>query len=182
MEYTYVDVKQEIIDYLKPLLSGQNLNNYRILRADPRDAKELPCIAINLVNSDEQNQGIGDSVQQIYDEEENEFRTFRGTFFNETLEIRVWHTNADERDRTRNVLQALLVGLRKKLTEKGIVNITIRAGRDEQENTLPPYPIYWSVMLLNYLNPLDVMSEIDEEDVTIIDEIRTVLEGDTING
>ena len=153
------------------LLKGEfEPQKIRVLKSDPRDQLEIPCIGVNRAGDDEQNSVLGDDSGTVYDPETDTFVKFKGTFFNETIEVRLWHTNADERDRLYILLKAVLFDMRDGLGMKGLRNITIRGGRDEQENNITPQPLYFATITMNFLNPLDVQ-------VTVV---QPVGDGETI--
>jgi hypothetical protein len=56
------------------------------------------------------------------------------------------------------VVKAILFAFRIPLVEKGLLNVSLRGGRDEQDTTMQhaPTPIYWSTITMTYLNPLNV--------------------------
>lgn len=163
MNFTYetVDVKQELVNRLK-----QELPNFgyvgnltiKVLKADPQSHTEFPCIGINRIDDSESNQSIADSQGTVFNPDTNELQTITGTFFSESMEIRVWHTNADERDKLYQTVKAILFAIRPDLIQKGLLSITLRSGRDEQDSTMQQAPvvIYWTTITMSYLNPLDV--------------------------
>ena len=93
-----------------------------------------------------------------------------GRFKGESLEIRIWHTNTNARNRLYRHLKAIMVAIRKQLVEKGLRNLTLRSGRDEQDTSgqNAPFAIYWSTMTLNALNPMDVTFEEVAEPITAV--------------
>lgn len=163
MSFTFetVDVKDEIVKRLKlelPSFGYTGKLTVKVLKADPQSPAELPCIGVNRTDDSESEQSITDSEGTAYNQDTQQLETFYGTFFSEALEIRVWHTNADERDKLYQVVRATLFAVRKDLVEKGLLNITLRGGRDEQDSTMAQAPmiLYWSTITMTYLNPLDV--------------------------
>ena len=156
MTYSYVDVKHELVTQLQPLLSAEGYEAIRVIKGDPRAPTEIPCIGINRAGDDETQQVLGEDFGSEYDKSTGKWAEFRGTYFNETVEIRVWHTNADERDKLYTLTKILLFKIRPQLVERGLRNLVLRGGRDEQDNTYPPYPLYWGTITMNYLNPLEV--------------------------
>ncbi len=168
--FNYVDVKTEMVTELRKHISSK----IRVLKSDPREASEIPCIGINRAGDDEQNQVLGDDFGVVFDEALDQHVSYKGTFFNETMEIRVWHSNADERDKLYIKMKAVLLDLRDTLVDKGLRNIKLSGGRDEQENNFPPHPLYWAAINMNYLNPLEVQVKIEED---VIEDIAGVLEG-----
>lgn len=147
----YVNVKDELVKLLKDELIRLNLSNIRVLKSDPKDAVEIPCIGINRISDDETNQVLNDSAGFFEDYDE-----VKGVYFNESYELRIWHSNAEERDKLYILLKAILIKIRKKLVEKGIGHAIIKGGRDEQENNFPPHPLYWATLTLTVLNYMEV--------------------------
>lgn len=165
MIYEYVDVKDKVVEWLRANI------NIRVTKGDPREHVEIPCIGVNRVGDDETSQVLGDDLETVQIEEK--YVHFRGTFFHESLEARIWHFNADERDKLFTQLKAQLFALRDELVALGVINITLRGGRDEQDNTFPPQPLYWATITMSYLNPLsvqtdDVLTEIDNINVRTV--------------
>jgi hypothetical protein len=163
MSFTFetVDVKDVVVKSLKvqlPNFGYSGSNAVKVLKADPQSPSELPCIGVNRVDDSESAQSIADGEGTMYNPDTKELDTFYGTFFSEAVEIRIWHTNADERDRLYQVVKAILFASRTELVGKGLLNLTLRGGRDEQDSTMSQAPmvLYWSTITMSYLNPLDV--------------------------
>lgn len=163
MSFTFstVDVKEELVKSLKTELPNFNYkgnNTVKVLKADPQSPSELPCIGINRIDDSESAQSIADGEGSAYNPETKTLEKFFGTFFSESMEIRVWHTNADERDKLYQVVKGILFATRTDLASKGLLNFSLRGGRDEQDSTMSQAPmvLYWSTITLSYLNPLDV--------------------------
>ncbi len=159
--FEHVDVKQELVDELKARLPGFGFGNVKVIKADPQSASELPCIGINRVDDNETEQSIADAVDVRYDKDTQTYYQVFGTYFSESVEVRVWHTNADERDKLYRHVKAVLLALRLPLVEKGLLNISLRTGRDEQDSSMAQAPmvLYWSTITMSYLNPLNVTFE-----------------------
>lgn len=163
MTYTFdhVDVKEELVKALKTELPKFGFSTVKVIKADPQTHTEIPCIGINRVDDSETSQSLADVAGSHFDKDTNtQYRTF-GTYFQESMEIRVWHTNADERDKLYRHMKAILLANRLPLVEKGLLNITLRGGKDEQDSTMQQAPmvLYWSTITLSFLNPLDVTFE-----------------------
>lgn len=163
MSFTFetVDVKQELVQRIKAELANfgyTGSNTVRVLKADPQSPSELPCIGINRIDDSESAQSITDSEGTAYNPDTAQLETFYGTFFSESLEVRVWHTNADERDRLYQTVKAILFATRTSLVAQGLLNINLRGGRDEQDSSMAQAPmiLYWSTITMSYLNPLNV--------------------------
>lgn len=156
-----VDVKQELVLALRrelPNFGYQGNLAVKVLKADPQSPSELPCIGINRIDDSESGQSLADSQGTVFNPDTNELQTISGTFFSESVEVRIWHTNADERDKLYRITKAILFAIRPDLVEKGLLNLTLRSGRDEQDSTMAQAPmvLYWSTITMSYLNPLDV--------------------------
>lgn len=156
--FEHVDVKTELVEALKNTLPKFNFNGVKVLKADPQGAAELPCIGINRIDDSESEPSISDAVETRYDKDTGTYYQVFGSFFSESVELRVWHTNADERDRLYRHTKAVLLAMRLPLVEKGLLNLTLRSGRDEQDSSMQQAPmvLYWSTITMSYLNPLDV--------------------------
>lgn len=157
-DYSHVDVKTELVTILKAELQNKGLPTVKVLRSDPKSPAEMPCIGINRVDDTETSQSMGDVTGNDFDAVTSTYTNQFGTFFSEAVEIRIWHTNADERDKLYRLMKAIVFAYRMTLVEKGLLNITMRGGRDEQDNTMQHAPdvIYWSTITMSYLNPLDI--------------------------
>lgn len=159
-----VDVKQSIVDALKVELPKLKFDNVRVLKSDPQSPTEIPCIGINRVSDDETNMSIADSIGNSYNGATQVYSTQQGTFFAESMEVRVWHTNSDERDALYRAVKAIMFAYRMHWVEKGLLNVTLRMGRDEQDSSMQNAPtvVYWSVITMSYVNPLnvDILSDV----------------------
>jgi hypothetical protein len=169
--YQYVDVKEESAVIFKDQLPKGGFVDVKVLKSDPFQKAELPCLAITREGDNEECNVIGDQIQApSYNSTTMEYTVVKGTFFQEHMEYRIWHTNADERDRLYNYVKAVLLYMRERLTEKGILNIVFEGGQDEQDNTMTfaSIPIYWGTITMTYLNPLNV------QETSIIPPITTI--------
>lgn len=178
-DFSHLDVKQEIQTALKNALPARGYDTVKVLKADPKSASELPCVGINRADDSETSQSIGDIHGDSYDAETKLYTTEQGTFFSESLELRIWHTNADERDKLYHLVKATLFAMRRDLVAKGLLNLTLRGGRDEQDNTMQHAPdvLYWSSLTFTYLNPLDIELYETVEPITSISGQLTAQEG-----
>jgi len=179
MAFTFetVDVKQELVTRLKAGLASLGYTGVNILKADPQNPAEIPCIGINRADDSESSQSIADGQGSLYNAATKVNTVFYGTFFAETQEIRIWHTNSDEREKLYLVTKALLFGMRSELAQKGLINFSLRSGRDEQDTTMAqaPMPLYWASITMNYLNPLDVSFTEDIEPISAITDVTTLV-------
>lgn len=175
--FEHVDVKTKIVTELRNQLPKYEFQNVKVIKADPQSATEIPCIGVNRVDDNEAEQSIADASGNAYDPSTKTYRQFFGTFFQESIEIRVWHTNADERDKLYRVVKASLVALRLKLVEDGLLNLTLRSGRDEQDSSMAQAPmvLYWSTITMSYLNPMDVTFTDEVEPISAINETRRLI-------
>lgn len=156
--FEHVDVKEEMVQVLKKQLPGFGFPSVKVLKSDPQTQAEVPCIGINRVDDSETEQSLADAAGVHYDQATQTYYQVFGTYFSESVEVRIWHTNADERDKLYRHVKAMLVALRQPLVEKGLLNITLRSGRDEQDSSMAQAPmvLYWSAITMSYLNPMDV--------------------------
>lgn len=160
-QFETVDVKHELVTRLKEGLARLgyiNKGTIKVIKADPQSPSELPCIGVNRADDSETSQSIADGQGSIYDPETKVSTTFFGTFFAEAQEIRIWHTNPDEREKLYLATKALLFGMRHDLSQKGLINFNLRSGKDEQDSTMmhAPMVLYFASITMSYLNPLDV--------------------------
>ena len=156
-----MDVKQELVDRLKVALVAKGYtgkNAVKVLKADPQTPSEIPCIGINRIDDSEGSQSLSDSQGSSYNPDTKVNTTFYGTFFSEAQDIRIWHTNADEREKLYLIAKASLFAMRSDLAQKGLLNFNLRSGRDEQDSTMAQAPmvLYFASITMTYLNPLDV--------------------------
>jgi hypothetical protein len=172
MAYTFehVDTKNELVRLISAELPKFGFANVKVFGADPLAPSEIPCIGINRLDDSETSQSIGDMAGDHFDPDTKTYYKTYGTYFQDSLEIRIWHTNSNERDRLYRHLKAILLAIRLPLVEKGLRNITLRTGRDEQDTSgqNAPFPIYWSTLTMNSMNPLDVTFEEYAEPITAI--------------
>lgn len=173
IKYTYADVKDILVTLLKKELPKYNFSDVKVIKADPQSPAEIPCIGINRIDDNESDGSISDSRQTLYDPATEELKTFYGTFFQEAMEVRIWHTNADMREKLYLHTKVILFAARTELVEKGILNVLLRSGRDEQDTTQAqaPMAIYWSSITLSYLNPMDVELESSVAPITSITNV-----------
>ncbi|WP_025684572.1 hypothetical protein [Paenibacillus maysiensis] len=159
MEFSSVDVKEELLQFLKKGFKDSAVR-MNVFKADPQTETELPCVGINRVSDSEAAHILGDFGGEDFDRESLEFSEIHSTHFQESMEVRIWHTNADERERAYRILKALLMLFRPVAVQKGILNFSMEAGKDESDFTgqVAPFPVYWASIVITYLNPLDVQT------------------------
>lgn len=172
MTYTFehVDTKNELVTRLQQELPKFGFQGVKVLKSDPAAPSEIPCIGINRLDDSETSASISDVAGDYFDADTKTYYKTFGTYYQESYELRIWHTNADERDRLYRHMKAILLAIRLPLVELGLRNITVRTGRDEQDTSgqSASFPIYWATMTLNALNPLDVTFEETAEPITAI--------------
>lgn len=158
--YLYVDVKDFIAQSLTSELfqSSYGAGKIRVFKSDPLDEMSIPAIGINIISSDEDSSGLGLTTQPPdYDPATGNYTIYQGAYLRESLEVRIFHKNADERDKLRIFTLATLFAVKNDLLQQGLMNITIGGGRDEQDNTLlQSSPLFMHSITMSYLNPLNV--------------------------
>ncbi|WP_017814467.1 hypothetical protein [Paenibacillus shenyangensis] len=166
MQFNSVDMKEELLQFLKQSFRAAQIK-MTVLKSDPQTSGELPCIGINRVSDSEANHTIGDFAGSTFDDIDLEYGELYGTVFQESMEIRIWHNNADERERVYRLLKALIIQFRKQAVALGVRSFSMEAGKDESDfsGQVIPFPVYWGSLVITYLNPMDV--EITEHVVAI---------------
>lgn len=176
MSYTFetVDVKTEIYTMLHNELPKFGFRDVKVIKADPQTAVEIPCVGINRIDDSEATDTIADAVDVRYDSETQKYYQVYGSYFQESLEIRVWHTNADERDKLYRHVKAILFASRLPLVEKGLINLKLRSGKDEQDSSMQQAPtvLYWAPITMSYQNPLNVIFEEIVQPITAINTLQ----------
>lgn len=175
--FDYVNVKSDLAAALAKELPKFGYINVKVLTSDPATQADLPCVGINRVDDSESDQSIGDASGVSYDEETKTYVEYHGTFFSESVEIRVWHTNADERDKLYHTVKGITFAIRPDLVQKGLINLSLRGGMDEQDSSgqHAPMPLYWATITMTYLNPLAVEYKQIAEPISAVTETRTLL-------
>ncbi len=166
MQFNSVDMKEELLQFLKRSFRAAQIK-IAVLKSDPQTEGELPCIGINRVSDSEMNHIIGDFAGETFDSDQLEYSQLYGPTFQESMEIRIWHRNADERERIYRLLKALIIQFRIRAVEIGIRSFSIEGGKDESDfsGQVVPFPVYWASLVISYLNPMDV--EITQRVATI---------------
>ena len=175
MSFQSVDVKDEIHKLLKKELPKFGFDRVKVVKADPHTHTEIPCVAINRLDDSEGTDTIGDHVDTHYDPATQKHYQVYGSYFNEAIEVRVWHENADERDKLYQHVKAILYSARHHLTELGLINTKLRSGKDEQDSSMAQAPMvfYWAPITMSYMNPLNVtFTEIVQPITAIIDKTQ----------
>lgn len=171
--YLYVDVKDELYQALFAEAKSSNKPQIRIFKSDPVDAASIPCLGINKtnLNEDGNSNGLGRVARTpTYNKTTKEYTTYSGAYMQESVEVRVFHTNPDERDKLGIFALAVMYAVRSYLEQRGLANITISGGRDEQDNNLlGDRVLYMHTLSMHYINPLDVMVTSVVEDIESID-------------
>lgn len=176
---TDVDVKSQIVQALQPELVKRGYSAIKVIKADPQSQSEIPCVGINRIDDSEDSQTLSNASGSIYDSSTSTNHEFSGTFFSEALEIRIWHTNADERDKLYRVVRAVLFAMRDDLTNLGLLNISLRSGRDEQDSSMQQAPmvLYWTTITMSYLNPLEIDFQTVVSAISAVDSNPTLTAG-----
>jgi len=153
-----LDLKKELVRIFARELIARKIQ-IKVITADPRTHGELPCLAINRVNDDEGQIGFNNIYEQEFNEATEEESPAYLALMTETIELRLWTENANQRDDIYFIMKEIAILAKQELIKKGqgLGNMRITGGRDEQDfKTFEPYFIYWSVLNFIALNPLEV--------------------------
>lgn len=176
--YMYVNVKDFLYQAISGELMSSGSSKVRVFTSDPLDHAYIPGIGINKVGltEDGNSSGLGlVSQQPTYDPGTKAYTEYKGAFMQEAVEVRVFHHNADERDKLAILVLAVLFAIREQLILEGLRDITLSGGRDEQDNTLMNQPLFMHSLTMHYLNPLDVQVTTTVESVDSIDVTPIIL-------
>jgi hypothetical protein len=127
------------------LVRGDNsfLNDIKVIRADPNPHMDVPCIAINKINDSETEPFLGDQDGEYVDEL-NKTHQQDISMWTESIELRIWTHNGDERDYLVPILKYILFEIRGILAQLGVINQTISGGQDEFDPmSYTPKIMYW---------------------------------------
>jgi hypothetical protein len=166
--------KAVLIDLMRSGIDVKyGLNKIKVVGSDPRQGGDIPCIGVNIANKAMQGDSITQSGESRYDDDPTsptyqKWLITRSTFFEETLEIRLWHTNADERDRLGPIIDGILFASIPYLTELGFVNIQLGNGRDEADSERFAEPMYWYTLSMRFWNPLIVETVTADSTIELI--------------
>ena len=156
MDLKGTDLKHELVRIIKREMIAQGVQ-VKVITTDPRDIKELPCIALNRVTDNESQMGFNNLYDEEYDPATEQSNPFYSGLMTENIEIRIWTENSDERDSLSFLSKGILILAKQELIKKGLGNMQLNGGRDEQDfKTFDPYFIYWYVINFTALNPMDV--------------------------
>lgn len=135
----------EVIDY-----------KIKVMKSDPLGPADIPAISINRVSDTEVNQALGDVFGEVRDAERDMTVKKFGTDFKETIELRIWTSNSDQRDLLYSLVKAILFNYRHYLALKyGLVNQQIIGGRDEANHIqYEPHAMYWGVIMFQAENAI----------------------------
>jgi hypothetical protein len=157
----FVDMKTAIQEVIKlGLRDYKKLGvidwDVRVVKADPQGPAELPAIAISRTSDSETNQAIGDIFGYSGDPVSASLTRKHGTDFRETIELRIWTTNSDQRDLLYSMVKRILFDFRHFLTLKyGLVNQAIIGGRDEANHLqYESHFCYWGVVMFQAENAM----------------------------
>lgn len=177
--FNYVNVKKFIYEALDGELRDSGANKIRVFTSDPLDQAYIPGIGINKVGltEDATSSGLGlVSQQPTYNPDTKEYTEYKGAFMQEAVEVRVFHTNPDERDKLAIHVLAILFAVREQLLKLGLREITLSGGRDEQDNVLMSVPLFMHSITMHYNNPLDVQVTTTVDRVESIDVTPIIIE------
>jgi hypothetical protein len=135
----------------------------KVIKSDPTGPADLPSICINRTSDREINQSLGDSFGQDRDPDNQRVLQYWGTNFKETLEIRIWTQNSDQRDLLYAITKAILFEYRPYLALKyGVVNQNITGGRDEASHVQQKgQTLYWGVIMFEAENSIQRTEYVD---------------------
>jgi len=143
-KYDYDILASDVVN--GKLVKGNNefLGEIPVLRSDPVTHKTIPAIGINKIQDNESDQFLGDQVAEFKDEFDKAHRQY-GSMWEETLEIRVWSHNSDERDYIGHVIKYILFEARTIMAQLGVVNQRIGGGQDESDPvSYQPEVMFWT--------------------------------------
>ena len=128
----------------------------KVLKADPEGPSQIPSITIARTSDTEVNQALGDVFGEDNDSEVDMVVKKFGTDFRETLELRIWTANSDQRDLLYSLVKAILFNYRHFLALKyGLVNQQIIGGRDEANHIqYESHFMYWGVIIFQAENAI----------------------------
>lgn len=156
---------------------GYGEDKIRVVGSDPLTESMIPCVGVNRTNDSLQGDAVGQSEVSWFDEEISKWIVQQSVYYEESLEIRVHHKNADERDRIGHLVKGILTASIPYLSSlnggPGFTNIKVGNGRDEQENNTPFGPLFWATISLYFWNPLEVNTTTDDPTIEQIDVENT---------
>lgn len=163
------DLKLKTVELVRAFFTAKKVQ-VSVTTADPRKYEDFPCIAVNRIKDGEDQEGFAN----FYDNEaaatgNNEVLS---GLFDGGLELRIWTENAEQRDTLYVLLKECLILIKAQLAAVGMGNVIIRSGRDE--NDFVKYPghfIYWGVLSLFALAPMDVLPDTPDASATTITEV-----------
>lgn len=118
------------------------LARLKVLRSDPLVHNEIPTIGINKIQDTEAEQYIGELDNEFQDDM-GKWHRQEGSMWTESVELRVWSHNADERDYIGHILKYILFELRPILADLGVINQSITGGQDESDPASYDRPMFW---------------------------------------
>ena len=157
----FVDMKTAVQDAirlgLKEYVNSEVMDwKVKVLKADPQGPSQIPSITISRTSDTEVNQSLGDLFGEDHDSEVDMVVKKFGTDFRETLELRIWTANSDQRDLLYSLVKAILFNYRHFLALKyGLVNQQIIGGRDEANHIqYESHFMYWGVIIFQAENAI----------------------------
>jgi hypothetical protein len=114
-------------------------NKVTVILGDPRDASDLPCVAIIRNNESENPCAIGGLMESEIgiDDEEGLIGNEYGTDFNNDYSLEVWATNTDIREILYRIVKYGILKNRTELEKKGIMEQ--RIGGNDRQGPMSPY-------------------------------------------
>lgn len=104
------DLKQIVLDVLTPgfaALAPADAAHLTLFVNDPMDFADFPCVGINLLSDTEYVQSIGDVLGDVTDDE-GTLHAGASTLCQQNVEVKLWSSNGDERDRLGRLLKLAL--------------------------------------------------------------------------
>lgn len=157
----FVDAKTAVQDALRlgfDTYRAYGVIDYKvdITKGDPLKPANIPAISVNRVSDGEINRAMGDFFAEERDPEMDATIKKLGTDFRETIEIRIWTTNSDQRDLLYGLSKAILFEYRHYLALKyGLVNQNIVGGRDEANHVqYDGHAMYFGVIMFQTENSI----------------------------
>jgi hypothetical protein len=165
---------------LVPLIREQYALRKRqviVRTADPRQASDMPCVAVNRIYDSEDNQGFGNIYDNEVDPQSQGNVQVLSGLFTQNVETRIWTEDADQRDDMFVELKEILILAKAPLAALGFGAMRVFAGRDENDfRTYSPLFLYWGVLQFTALSPLDAFNAPDVTGKTILEVDTTITE------
>ena len=162
------NLKIELVRIYQKAFKDRNIQ-MQVLTSDPRVEREIPCLAINRLSDSEDIVTMANLEDvEFADGEENNVYS---ALMSETIELRLWTQNANERDSLYTTIKEIAILAKVELGTMGCGNMRITAGRDENDfNNFSPLFIYWATINFVAMNQMFVRP-LTSDDVGTINEI-----------